>query len=393
MRELPPGIFSIPEDDCPLIDRLDHNPSIAPRFHPANTDPYVYGEFEQTTTMISVSAPPRVTLASKLDFLRRPEAFPDHPSSVDVIETHFAWVFLSKRFVYKLKKPLRFQNVDFTHLQTRRSNCELEVTLNRRLAERVYIGVVPLSVSGSDFFLEGNGEPVEWLVKMHRLPLNKMLDQAARTGEVSDAELSAVIKKLGHFYRRTARARWDATAYCERLDQQVRYYGGRLAAMKLGALSSDLEQLTRLQRRFIRANSSHLHERLSQGRIVDAHGDLRPEHIFLADDPQIIDCLEFSSDLRLLDSAEEVAFLVLECERIGQAAIAKELLDLYLEVCDDPISPELLRFYRSLRALVRALLSAWHLEEDLSEKQAAHWSERAGWYLRAARASIEEALA
>ena len=67
-------------------------------------------------------------------------------------------------------------------------------------------------------------------------------------------------------------------------------------------------------------------ERAAQGRIVEGHGDLRPEHIFLDGTPRIIDCLEFDRDLRLLDPVDELAFLALECERLGAPWICEEVL-------------------------------------------------------------------
>ena len=52
-------------------------------------------------------------------------------------------------------------------------------------------------------------------------------------------------------------------------------------------------------------------------RIVDGHGDLRPEHIWLDDPIEIIDCLEFNARLRAVDPFDEIAFLSLKCERLG----------------------------------------------------------------------------
>jgi aminoglycoside phosphotransferase family enzyme len=100
-------------------------------------------------------------------------------------------------------------------------------------------------------------------------------------------------------------------------------------------------------------------------------------------EPQIIDCLEFSAELRLQDSAGEMAFLALECERLGLAPLPQRLLALYRSVCRDDVAPELLAFYRARHALARALVAAWHLEEPLPAAAAAIWRERAGWYLAA----------
>src|SRR5690606_27194165 len=115
------------------------------------------------------------------------------------------------------------------------------------------------------------------------------------------------------------------------------------------------------------------------GRIVDAHGDLRAEHVFLTETPQIIDCLEFSIELRWLDSAEEMSFLALDCDRLALPGIGDRLLTLYRRLADDPIPDALLGLYRSRRALARAVLSARRAAEGGAD--AAAWRARARWYL------------
>jgi aminoglycoside phosphotransferase family enzyme len=324
-------------------------------------------------------------LSEKLDFLLRAAAYCDGSKSVEAIETHFAWVFLTQRFAYKLKKPIRCRDVDFTTLAGRRANCELEIALNRRLAEDVYIGVVPLVRGARGLALEEDGEPVEWLVKMHRLPRDRMLDQVAARGPVAEADLVPVIDKLGAFYRRAVRAPWDGPTYRQQLVQQIERYVSELNASDLGMNRAHVDAAARSLLRFIREHAALLDARIAAGRVVDAHGDLRPEHVYLAAVPQIIDCLEFSARLRLLDTVEEVAFLALECERLGNRGLAGQLAELYERRCEDRVEPALWRFYRSCRALVRALLSAWHLRDGAPGDDAAcRWRSRAIWYLDAA---------
>ena len=135
-----------------------------------------------------------VSVEEKLRFLRRPGSFPDAPERVEIVETHFAWVFLSRLYVYKLKKPLRFHGFDFTTLEARRANCELEIALNRRLAEPVYIGVVPLGRAGPTLVLESDGAAVDWLVKMHRLPHDRTLEYLATHGPLDEAALMPLVR-------------------------------------------------------------------------------------------------------------------------------------------------------------------------------------------------------
>ena len=113
--------------------------------------------------------------------------------------------------------------------------------------------------------------------------------------------------------------------------------------------------------------------------------------MLLGDPPQIIDCLEFSAELRLLDTAEEIAFLALECTDLGQSDLAARIVRLYRELCRDPIPEPLFDFYYSQRALARARSCAWHLDEPLTEERRAHWSARTERYLEAARLAVERA--
>ena len=122
------------------------------------------------------------------------------------------------------------------------------------------------------------------------------------------------------------------------------------------ALQLDTARVTALAsrlRRFVATNAALLEARIAGGRVVDSHGDLRPEHVFLTPEPQVIDCLEFSAELRLQDTAAEAAFLALECERLDFAPLGARVLELYRNECRDDVSPELLAFYRARQALIR----------------------------------------
>jgi aminoglycoside phosphotransferase family enzyme len=332
-----------------------------------------------------------VTLATAVAFLSLPQSYSHRPADVELVETHFACVFLAGRFVYKLKKPIRFHGIDFTTLELRRANCETELALNRRLADAVYIDVVPLRMEKSGLALEsaGEGRIVEWLVKMHRLPRERMLDARAKGGAIAHAELRTLMAKLAAFYSHTARAPWDGPEYLRRLAHQIETHWAQLRAYRPSVDGALVERVVAKQRAFLRDSAGTLEARCALGHVVDAHGDLRPEHIFLDDHPQIIDCLEFSAELRLLDTAEEIAFLALECTLLGRPELAREIVSIYCELCHDALPQPLFDFYYRRRALVRALLCAWHLDEPLSEALRAHWRDRANRYLETALAALD----
>jgi aminoglycoside phosphotransferase family enzyme len=262
------------------------------------------------------------------------------------------------------------------------------VALNRRLAPAVYVGTVPLTSAGSALTLAGPGTPVEWLVKMHSLPRERALDRLATVGQLSDAQLRALLEKLARFYATAARAPWNGRDYRHALANEVELTAAELAAPELGLDTARVAAIADELTRRLDADAQALHGRVADGRVVDAHGDLRPEHVFLLPEPQIIDCLEFSAELRLLDSAAEIAFLALECDRLGQPRLGGRVLEHYRECARDPCGPSLLEFYRASRAFVRAKIAAWHLEDELTADAQAHWRERALWYLDAAAASL-----
>ena len=327
-------------------------------------------------------------LRAKVEFLSRPENHEIGTLAVELIETHFAWIFLAGRFAYKLKKPLHFRDFDWTTLAARRANCELEVALNRRLAPAVYVGTVPLAREGGKLSLAGVGTPIEWLVKMHRLPRDRALDRLASVGQIEDGQIRALLAKLAHYYAGATRAPWDGRAYRRALEGEIERTAAELVSPAFGLESAVIRQLAAELERRLETEAPAFHRRVADGRVVDTHGDLRPEHVFMLSEPQVIDCLEFSSELRLQDSAAEIAFLALECDRLGYSKIGRAVLEHYRQCAQDACDGSLLEFYRALRAFVRAKVAAWHLEDDLPAAEQEGWRKRAYWYLDAAAASL-----
>lgn len=326
-------------------------------------------------------------LAAKVAHLSSPTAYAGAPAAIERIETHFAWLFIVGKFVYKLKKPLRFHDLDLRSLSARRATCELEVALNRRLTSSVYLGTVALCKNARGLCLGGPGVPVDWLVHMRKLPRERTLDRLAASGELLDVDLALLIDKLAAFYGTTTKVAWDGPAYRAHLlgeiDRSAKEFRQSLAldTPKIDVIASRL-------RDFVEHQVAVLDRRVGEGRIVDAHGDLRPEHVFLTPEPQIIDCLEFSAELRALDTAAEIAFLTLECARLGHPSLGSRIRRLYERRCHDAVAPPLYGFYTAERAFVRGLLAAWRLRDGLPNDDAARWRRRAQWYLDVAAAAL-----
>ena len=143
-----------------------------------------------------------IDISTKVAFLSRPSGYADRPARVEAIQTHMSWVFLTDRFFYKLKKPVKLEFLDFSTLERRHLNCLEELRLNCRLARDIYLEVLPLTVCDSgQLELGGDGEPVDWLVKMRRLPREYMLDEAIAGQKVDESQVRRIARVLANFYQ------------------------------------------------------------------------------------------------------------------------------------------------------------------------------------------------
>ena len=292
-------------------------------------------------------------------FLAEPASYPARPRSVELIETHISCVFVADSLVYKLKKPVRFEFVDFSTLAARHAACLEEVRLNRRLAPAVYLGVLPITAAADGALaLDGEGQPVDWVVQMLRLPTDRTLEARVRSGTVSHDEVAELSRVLGDFYAAAPPVAIDAVEYRREIEHHVRANREELLAASSTEQMADVRRAHAAQLQLLMLRPELFDDRVRRGRIIDGHGDLRPEHICLTAPPVVFDCLEFDARLRQLDVADELSFLAMECERLGAAEIGRKVRDACLARCGDDPPAALLKFYESYRACVRAKVAA-----------------------------------
>ncbi|MCC7085238.1 MAG: AAA family ATPase [Pirellulales bacterium] len=328
---------------------------------------------------------------SLVDWLSTPDAYPERPASVRLVETHISCVFLTDRFAYKLKKPVRFDFLDFSTIELRRNACEEEVRLNRRLAAEVYLGLAAVRRDAAgNFYLDecdtGDGDVVDWLVKMHRLPDDATLLAKIRTGTATDADADAIADRLAEFYRASPPAQMPPADYRSGIEQHVRANRAELLRAEHGLNGSAVKRIHAAQLRLLLLWPDLLDARLAGRQIVEGHGDLRPEHIYLFAPaaqreagqfprPVMIDCIEFSQDYRRLDLADELSFLATECDFAGAEALGRRIFEQACSLLGDRPPPRLTAFYRSYRACVRAKVAALRARQQLPEAQAASYAE------------------
>jgi aminoglycoside phosphotransferase family enzyme/predicted kinase len=296
-----------------------------------------------------------------VQFLQDPANHCERPERVELLETHISWVFLTDRFAYKLKKPVRFAFVDFSTVAKRKEACFDELRLNRRLAPDVYLDVRPLAEArDGGYRWAGPGEPVEpvdWVVKMRRLPAHACLLQRLQEGSVSDRQIEALANFFADYYRQQAPLTLQAEQVRARLAELIRSNQADLCRI-LPDHCQFAEQVHDKQLAYLASHAELFDSRVCDGRFVDGHGDLRPEHIYLLPQPVVIDCIEFSPQLRHLDILDELGFLSMECDHIGHPEVGERIIERYRQVTGDHGPASLLAFYKSYRACVRAKVCA-----------------------------------
>ncbi len=335
--------------------------------------------------MAEPSAEITLSLAEKVAYLKQPASYSHPVSSVETRETHMSWVFLAGEFAYKLKKPVKFRFLDLCVLGSRLRNCREEVRLNKRLASGIYLGIVPLTVEeNGNLALGGNGRIVDWLVRMKRLPEESMLDYAIRHHTVMEDQLRQAAALLAGFYESLPGIVTDPSEYREKLRGDIYILLGELTDPAYHLSLTLIDRLIAGLLRFLTDHAPLLDKRVVSGKIKEIHGDLRPEHICLYPEPAIIDCLEFNRDLRIQDTAEELSFLAMECEMMGDSSVGKVFFEIYSSLASDRIAGPLINFYKLRKACLRAFLVVRHITEP-AYKEDLQWVAKANAYLRLAQ--------
>lgn len=318
---------------------------------------------------------------AKVAALRETEAYPGRPRSVEVIETHMSWVFLAGHFAYKLKKPARYDGLDFSVMETRRYFCEEELRLNRRLAPWVYLDVVALRRDAQGaLHIGGIGEAVDWLVWMRRLTPRLTLDRLIGAADATPQHMQRVARHLATFYCSLPPAMDDHMRLIARLRRDIDALEAELCESEWGMPAGKVCAVCSGLRAALLECGDELQARVLAGRVVEGHGDLRPEHIWLGEPIAIIDCLEFSAELRTLDVADELGFLALECERLGAPELGPALFAAFAQFTRDVPDPALVGFYQAYRACLRATIALRHLREA-RYRDDPKWPRRAREYL------------
>ncbi len=289
--------------------------------------------------------------------------FPDHlvPASWERVETHISWVFLGPDQVYKIKKPVDFGFLDFTTVEARRQACQAEVDLNRRLAPDVYLGLLPVTRGpGGALQIGGEGDAVDWVVHMRRLPDTDRADVRLTQGRLTGDHLATVASVLAQFHRASPVVHPVDPVQVVRRNVEENFDQTR-ATIRNHLSVEEVRELETRQLSFLAAHASRLEARAEAGFVREGHGDLRLEHVYMDERGRvrILDCIEFNRRFREGDTASDLAFLSMDLAFHGRMDLSEQLLALVARDANDYDLYGVVDFYESYRAHVRAKIASF----------------------------------
>ncbi len=310
-------------------------------------------------------------LPEHIEALLDATAYPSDPGRIELRQSHVSYLLFTPEFVYKIKKPVNFGFLDFTSLAKRRFYCEEEVRLNRRLAPEVYLGVVGITEDGGRFLMGGEGEPMEYAVKMRRLPEERSLGKMLLSGSVDEGLIKRVAHVLAAFHKGAERGgRITGFGSLEVIRKntgenfsQTEPFIGKTISRGLFMKIKDYTES------FIEGKRELFEKRAASGFIRDCHGDIHAAHVFAVDGIEIIDCIEFNERFRFSDVVADESFLSMDLDCHNRPDLS-EVLDLaYFAESGDAEGALLLNFYKCYRAYVRGKVEGFKaFEEEVGEE-------------------------
>ncbi len=290
--------------------------------------------------------------------------------------------------MYKVKKPIRYDFLDFSTLAQRGYFCRQEVKLNRRLTHNLYLGVARITEEKQRLTVNGRGKVVEYAVLMREMPQDRMMNRLLAAGQVGGKEIKDLVRILAPFYRkaRTGGAvNQDGRIAVIRKNTEENFTETRPFVGKLVS-SADYQAVLRYTRRFLDQNHPLFERRIADNRIRDGHGDLHSGNICLEPEIQIYDCIEFNHRFRYSDVACDLAFLAMDLDFHGYPVLSRLLVREYVRLAQDPEAKLLMNFYKCYRACVRAKIHAFaSAESEIPSKERRDHRRQAERYFQLAR--------
>jgi aminoglycoside phosphotransferase family enzyme len=299
-----------------------------------------------------------------VEALMNPEAYDEEPGKIELTQTHISFVFLTRNFVYKVKKAVDLGFLDFTTLEKRRFFCEKELELNRRLCGDMYLEVVPINRSNI-IKIKGEGKPIEYAVKMKRMPQEKMMNKLLEENKVDNKLIDRIAKIIAEFHSKAETNKRISkfgslaiigTNWKENFEQTREFVDKTICIKNFKLIRERIDD-------FMKRNLSFFEKRVAEGRVKDCHGDIHSGNIFVTDRIYIFDAIEFNERFRYSDVASDVAFLAMDLDFKERTDLSNFFVKRYVKYSGDQELTKLLPFYKCYRAYVRGKVVSFKLED------------------------------
>lgn len=310
--------------------------------------------------------------------MSQPAFYPHGAAQIERIETHISTVFLAGDYAYKVKKSVNFGFLDFSTLALRQQYCQEELRLNQRLAPDLYLAIDAIYYDGTHFNLTGEGEVVEYAIRMQRFNRQLQFDNQLSHGALELKDIEALAEFVADFHNRTPSAPQDSHYgnYKSIVSPMRQNFEQIRSLTDEPDIHRKVEKIERWTKKFAKRGKSNLKARKASGFIKECHGDMHLSNItHWQGQPMIFDGIEFNPDLYWIDTINEIAFLTMDLDKRGAYHLSHHFLNVYLERTGDYEGIMLLRFYQAYRALVRAKVCALSAHNcHLSKAEAnTHW--------------------
>lgn len=287
------------------------------------------------------------------------------------IDTHGAAVFLAGPFAYKVKRAVYFPFMDFSTLEKRRAACAAEVEISGAGAPGLYLGVVPIVRTAHGLALGGDGEAVEYAVKMRRFDTDLTLDRIAERGALTPDLVKAVAAMVVNAHAAAPERRGfdSAGALSTYLEDTIAEFAARPDLFP----AEDVARLAEVSRAALARVRPLLAARSEAGFVRRCHGDMHLRNIVLLDGrPVLFDAIEFNDEIATCDVLYDLAFLLMDLWQRGLRDAANAIFNRYLWASDDAQLDGLaaLPLFLSLRAGIRAKVEAAGLAHLEGEQRA-----------------------
>ncbi len=296
-------------------------------------------------------------------FLKDPSSYGPGVDRVEVVETHASLVFIAGERVFKLKRAVAYPYLDFSTADLRRRACDVELILNRRTAPALYKEVRGLfrGADGAVGF-SPNGEALDWVVVMWRFDQALLFDALAETGRLDRHTMDQLADHIAQFHA-SAEQRFDHGGAAEMAELAEVQYRCLAAPGRAGFSPDRVENIRKRWQERVAVLAALLDRRRTAGKVRHCHGDLHLRNICLYEGkPTLFDCLEFDEALASIDVIYDLAFLLMDLEHRGLEHSANRVFNRYLDRSEEDDGLAAVPFFLSLRAAIRAHVTATALE-------------------------------